>query len=169
VDEIVDSLLTVVELVESDATKKISVEQIFRSMAFSITIGADFFSSISKIRALNNLWLLLLEAYQIKDPFLAFIHARSRPSANENLQPHGNMLKQTTAAMAASMACCSALTVEPEDYKNGTMNRIARNVSPMLNDESHFGKVYDPLAGSFYVEALTNQIASEAWRKFQQQ
>jgi methylmalonyl-CoA mutase len=169
VDEIVDSLLTAVEIVEGNTNSNIPVEQIFRSIAFSITVDADFFLSISKIRALNNLWLLLLEAYQIDNHFPAFIHARSLPWINENFQPHGNMLKQTTAAMAAVVACCNALTVEPENHSNAMTSRIARNVPAMLKDESYMANVYDPLAGSFYLETLTNQLASEAWRKFQHQ
>jgi methylmalonyl-CoA mutase len=168
VDEIVDSLLTVVELVEHNVGDTISADQVLRSIAFSISVDSDFFLSIAKIRALNNVWLLLQDAYQIKTHVPAFIHARSRPFNKEVFPPHCNMLKQTTAAMAAFLASCNALTVEPEDYDNRMMKRIALNVTSMLKDESHLGAVHDPLAGSFYIESLTNQIASEAWMKFQQ-
>jgi len=112
------------------------------------------------------LWFTLQEAYQIKNPVPSFVHAYSKSWSEENFQPHGNMLKQTTAAMACAMGGCDAITVEPELPENKMMTRIARNVSLMLSEESHLAKVNDPLAGSFYVDALTHQIANEAWKKF---
>jgi len=168
VDEIVDSLLTTVDRVERLAQQNFSVEEVFYSLAYSISVDTDFFLSIAKIRALKNLWITLQEAYQIKNPIPAFIHGRSQPWINQNFQPHGNMLKQTTAAMACAMTGCGAITVEPEAQENETTSRIARNVSSMLREESFLTKVNDPLAGSFYVDALTHQIAIEAWKKFQQ-
>lgn len=168
VDEIVDSLLTSVEIIEKQIHEKIPTEKAFRSLAFSISIGKDFFLSIAKIRALKNVWLTLQEAYQINKPIPAHIHSHSQPWINESFQPHGNMLKQTIAAMAAAIAGCNALTTEPEDTENEMMSRIARNVSFILSEEAQLKNVNDPLAGSYYLDALTHQIASEAWLKFQQ-
>jgi methylmalonyl-CoA mutase len=168
VDEIVDSLLTAVDRVERLTNENFSSEEAFRSLSFSISVDTDFFLSIAKVRALKNLWLTVQNAYQIKNPIPAFVHAYSKSWIKENFQPHGNMLKQTTAAMACAIGGCDAITVEPEASENKMMTRIARNVSLMLSEESHLTKVNDPLAGSFYVDTLTHQIASEAWKKFQQ-
>ena len=163
-----DSLLTTVDRVERLTQVNFSPEEAFHSLAYSITVDCDFFLSIAKIRALKNLYLTLQEAYQIKNPIPAFVHGYSQPWTTEGFQPHGNMLKQTTSAMACAMSCCNAITVEPESSDNNMMSRIARNVTLMLREESHLAKVSDPLAGSFYVDALTHQIAGEAWKKFQQ-
>jgi methylmalonyl-CoA mutase len=168
VDEIVDSLLTTVELIERLKKNKFSVEEAFHSIAYSISVDTDFFLSIARIRALKNLWFTLQEAYQIEKPIPPFIHGHSQPRIKENFQPQANMLKQTTAAMAAAMSGCDVITIESELTENQMMTRIARNVSLMLREESHLAKVNDPLAGSFYIETLTHQIASEAWKKFQQ-
>ena len=169
VDEIVDSLLTAVDIIEKLKKDRFSKEDAFHSLAFSISVGTDFFLSIAKIRALRNLWFTLQEAYQIKNPIPALIHAHSQGWVNENFQPHGNMIYQTTAAMAAVMGGCDALTIEAAREGEKTMTRISRNVSLMLREESHLAKVKDPLAGSFYVDTLTHQLAGEAWMKFQQQ
>lgn len=165
VDEIVDSLLTAVDIIDKLTEEEISVEQAFRSIAFSISADTNFFLTASKIRALKNLWLLLQTTHQIKKPILAFVHVDSKKWIKESYQPHGNMLKQTIAAMAAVIGGCDAISVEAEDDSNSTMSRIARNVSSMLREESHLSLVNDPLAGSFYMESLTNQIASQAWLK----
>jgi len=167
VDEIVDSLLTAVDIIEKLEQRNYSKEQAFRAIAFSISMDTDFFLSIAKIRALKNLWHTLQEAYQIENRIPAFIHAYAQPWVKEDFQPHGNMLCQSMAAMAAVTAGCHALTTEGETDGDKTMTRIARNVSLILNEESHLSKVNDPLAGSFYVDAITHQLAHEAWKKFQ--
>jgi len=168
VDEIVDSLLMAVDSVERLTMEGFSLEEALRSLAFLISVDTDFFLSISKIRALGNLWFTLQEGYQIKNLAPVFIHGHSKPWIKEGFQPHGNLLKQTTAAMAASIGGCQALTIEPEMAENKMMSRIARNVALMLGEESNLSKVSDPTAGSFYVDALTHQIAGDAWNKFQQ-
>jgi methylmalonyl-CoA mutase len=168
VDEIVDSLLTAVDIIEKLKNENYSKEQAFHALAFSVSVGTDFFLSLAKIRALRNLWLTLQEAYQIINPIPAFIHAHAQPWIKENFHPHGNMLYQTMAAMAAVMGGCNVLTCEGESYSDKTMTRIARNVSLMLSEEAHLSKVNDPLAGSFYVDAITHSLANEAWKKFQQ-
>ena len=168
VDEIVDSLLVTVDRVECLTSNGFSIEQSFRSIAFSISVNQDFFSSIAKIKALKNLWLTLQQEYQIKNPIAAFVHVDSKKWIKEKYQPHGNMLKQTTAAMAAVIAGCDSISVEAEDEQNEMMNRIARNVSSILREESYLDKVDDALQGSYYIDSLTNQIASEAWLRLRQ-
>jgi methylmalonyl-CoA mutase len=69
--------------------------------------------------------------------------------------------------MAAIAGGCDSITIEPEDATNETMNRMARNVSSILRDESHFSKVADPTAGSYYIDSLTEQLSEKAWSKFQ--
>jgi methylmalonyl-CoA mutase len=165
VDEIVDSLLTAVDIVDGLKKENFSIEQAFGSIGFSISTNTDFFLTAAKVRALKSSWLLLQEAYQIKTPTLAFVHVDSGKWIKENYQPHGNMLKQTTTAMAAVIGGCDAISVEPEDEQNSMMSRIARNVSSMLREESHLSLVNDPLAGSYYVESITREISNQVWNK----
>jgi methylmalonyl-CoA mutase len=168
VDEIVDALCAAVDIIEHLKSDGIKAANAFASMAFSVSINTNFFLSIAKIRAFRKVWITLQQAYGIASPTEVYVHAMSTPWISENFQPHGNLLKQTTASMAAFMAGCDALTVEAEDPTNPMMVRIARNVPAVLNDESHLGKVVDPLAGSYFVDHLTHQVAAAAWKKFQQ-
>jgi methylmalonyl-CoA mutase len=167
VDEIVDALCTAVELIDRLMRKGFSEERAFGTLTFFISVTTDFFLSIAKIRALKNLWLMLQEAYRIKNPLPVCVHGYSPIWHNDNFQPHGNLLKQTTAAMAGIMGGCNAITIEPEEKAGPVMVRIARNLPSILKEESHLCKVTDPSAGSFYIESLTNQIAAKAWAKFQ--
>ncbi|MBS1981059.1 MAG: methylmalonyl-CoA mutase [Bacteroidetes bacterium] len=165
VDEIVDSLLVAVDIFDELLKKNPQPEKAVNSMAFSVDAGTDYFITVCKIRALKKLWLTLQQAWQITSPCEAFIHVDSKKWIHEKFQPHGNLLKQTTAAMAAVIGGCQALTSEPEDGSQPMMSRITRNVSSILRDESHFSKVDDPLSGSYFIESVTDQIATEAWNK----
>jgi methylmalonyl-CoA mutase len=116
---------------------------------------------------LRALWNLILVAYQVNSSNPLFIYAVSNARVSAAFQPHGNLIKETYAAMAAIMGGCDGLTLEPEDYTNSTMVRMARNTSSVLRAESFFSLVADPLAGSYLVEQLTKELADEAWKKFQ--
>jgi methylmalonyl-CoA mutase len=144
------------ELVENSKDKKSVVHQI----AFSLSAGNNFFIEIAKLKALRASWCAVAQA--VGDPsFQAqdlFIHTHTEAWTTENFQPHATMLKSTLSAMAAIAGGCDGLTVHPEKESDSTMNRTARNVSNVLREESYFNKVADVTAGSYYVEALTNQI-----------
>jgi methylmalonyl-CoA mutase len=138
------------------------MSQQFARIAFSVTIGNDFFIEIAKLRSIRVVWKKLVEEKKIKNEKL-FIHAISVPWVDKNYDPHGSMLKSTTAAMASILGGCDALTVDAEDNGHPTMSRIALNVSNILREESFFSKVADPAAGSYFVESITAQIADSAW------
>jgi methylmalonyl-CoA mutase len=166
-DELALALKKAVESVETCSEKLISSQHVFGQLSFSITIGSDFFLEIAKLKSLRQLWRQVKGAYHIADAKPLSIHAVSKSYHNEVFQPHGNMIHATTTAMAAIGGGCDSITIEPEDEGNETMQRIAINVSTILREESHFTKVADPTAGSYYIDALTNQLSEKAWKKFQ--
>lgn len=163
--EIHDALVAGVSIL--NAAKE--AESIFRQISFSINTETTFLNQIAKIKALRNLWYQVSQIYGIKNyqPEHLHIHARSHAWVEKSFQPHGNMLKSTTAALSAIIGGCDSLTVFPEAEDNTTMNRIARNVSSILREESYLDKVADPLAGSFAVEVMTDKISQNAWAMFQ--
>jgi methylmalonyl-CoA mutase len=140
-----------------------------QDICFSVNADSNLLNQVSKIRALRFLWFQLVQVYEYKnfDPADLHIHVRSEAWINKSFQPHGNLLKATTATMAGIIGGGDSITVFPEDESNKTMNRIARNVSSILREESNFDKVSDPLAGSYAVEIMTDQIAQNAWSLFQ--
>src|ERR1035437_5824908 len=80
------------------------------------------------------------------------------------------MLRTQTEAMSATLGGVNSLTVLGYDsiYKptDEFSERIARNQQLLLKEECHLDKVSDPAAGSYYVETLTNEIATQAWKLF---
>ena len=72
--------------------------------------------------------------------------------------------------MSAALAGVDSMTVTPfdktYDAPNEFSERMARNQQLLLKEESHFDKVIDPAAGSYYIENLTVSIAKQAWDLF---
>jgi methylmalonyl-CoA mutase len=145
------------------------IENIFKAIAFSVPINQLFVETIAKLKVLRLLWFQVAQTYGCQSfyPDDLHIHAYSPTWSNEKFQPHANMLKGTTAAMASIIGGCDSLTIIPENENHSTMNRIARNISSVLREECHFDKVADPLAGAFAIDVVTDTLAKESWKLFQ--
>ena len=73
--------------------------------------------------------------------------------------------------MSAIIGGCNSLSVNPHNTEENNIdfaNRIARNIQHLLKEEAFFDKVKNPADGAYYIEQLTEEIASKAWGMFQQ-
>jgi methylmalonyl-CoA mutase len=169
VQEVAEALQKGAAIMDKAIESGHDAEIVQAKIAFMMPIGARLFLETAKFRALRMLWYQVVRAFgvnnfKLNDPY---IHGYSAPWINAKFQPHGNMLKSTIAAIAGIGGGCNAVTIVPEDPENTTMNRIARNISRILLDESHLNKVNDPFAGAYAIEAMTDEIAKKAWGQFQ--
>ena len=163
--ELTDAIETILHLIDSGKKANWTPQQVFQKIAVMMPAGTDFFMSIAKLKALQIIWSELLIANDISESIPLSIHAISTSWIKREYQPHGNMLKSTTAGLAAVLGGCSALTIEAEDDKQSMLGRIARNVSTVLREESHLSKVSDPTNGSYYIDQLTYTLAYSVLRK----
>lgn len=166
---IAEALHEAVQVVHALQELGLTATEVLPRICFAVQIGNDFFLEIARLRAMRWLWFQIVRAYGLNSyaPGSLHIQALSTAWCSETFGPHSNMIKSTTAAMAAVIGGCNALAIVPEHEEDGRMRRIARNVSLLLKEESHFDWVADPLAGSYYVERLTTQMAQKAWARFQ--
>lgn len=164
-DEIVFGLVKAAHFLESISDQH-DVEHTLNQFSFSLSIGNDLFLEIAKLKALRNLWYQIQGANGVKEMKPLHIHARSTAWTTEAFQPHGNMIKSTLAALSSIAGGCDSLTIEPEGTDQ-TENRIARNVSSVLREESYLSNVADPTAGSYYLDSLIAALSEKAWQKFQ--
>ncbi len=141
-----------------------TAQQAYQSIAFSCAIGNDFFLSIMHLRVLRQIWSNLAPTQE----GTTFIHANSTVWIQPAYQPHGNLIKETYAGMAAVLGGCDGLTIEPEDTNQSMMVRMARNISSILREESFLAQVADPLAGSYFVDSITTQFAEAVSKKLNQ-
>ena len=150
----------------------LDVDQAARKLRFSFSVSSNYFMEIAKFRAARMLWANIVKGYgPAKNCACKMqIHAETSRWNQTVYDPYVNMLRGTTEAMSATIAGVHSLEVMPFDasFENPTefSKRIARNVELLLKNESHFDQVVDPAGGSYYVENLTQSIATEAWKLF---
>ncbi len=152
----------------------LSADEIARKVQFSISVGVDYFMEIAKLKALRILFVQVANAFGTNalSPADFQIHAYSSYWSKTIFDPSVNLLRDTTEAMSAILGGCNSLSLEPYDaaFKKSQpfLKRIARNVSTIIKDESYLDKVADPVAGSYYIENLINNLVENAWTIFQQ-
>jgi methylmalonyl-CoA mutase len=129
------------------------------TLAFAV--GSSHFMEIAKLRSARLLWKAVAEAFGASGDVR--IHARTAGENKTLYDPHVNMLRVTTEALSAIVGGCDSLAITPCGFDA----HLAENVHHVLREESHLDKVQDPGAGSYCVEALTDQLSSEAWALFQ--
>jgi methylmalonyl-CoA mutase len=160
-----------------------------KNIKFTFGVSSNYFMEIAKFRAARWLWAKIVEAYKpqcncgngcncMKESGLDFCpcaakiqtHAETSYFNMTVFDANVNMLRSQTEAMSATLGGVNSLTVLPYDcaYKQSDefSERIARNQQLLLKEESHFDKVTDAAAGSYYIENLTNGLAQEAWKIF---
>jgi methylmalonyl-CoA mutase len=147
------------------------------SLEFTLCAGPDQFLEIAKLRAARRLWSSVLRHCgvdaQRRRSALYVQTSRRMVSA---LDPWVNLLRATSAAFAAAVAGADGITVLPFDEPvlspgepPGPLGRrMARNTQLVLLEEVSLHRVADPAGGSWYVEALTDQLARAAWREMQE-
>lgn len=152
--------------------KGIPVNEASSAIKFNFGVGGNYFMEIAKIRAARLLWATIVKSYNPTglEPTKMAIHCETSQWNKTVYDAHVNMLRTQTEAMSATLGGADSLTVQPFDtiYKESDVfsERIARNQQLLLKEESHFDKVVDPSAGSYYLENLTDSIAKEAWALF---
>lgn len=143
-----------------------------RKIKFNFGISSNYFLEIAKFRAARMLWANIVASYDAEDRCAAKMHVHAETSTfNLTLfDAHVNLLRTQTEAMSAALGGVDSMTVTPFDkaYEapNDFSERMARNQQLLLKEESHFDKVIDPAAGSYYIENLTVSIAKQAWELF---
>ena len=155
----------------------LSVADALRQISFRFAADDDQFATIAKLRAARRLWARVAEVAGAPDAGAATIHAVTSKAMMSQRDPWVNMLRTTLAAFAAGVGGADTVLVETFDAAidgglPGTAvtfsRRMARNTQLLLLEESHLGRVIDPSGGSWFVEDLTDQLAQQAWTKFQE-
>jgi len=170
--EVAFALAAGVEYLNQLTDKGLKVGDIAKKMAFNFGITASYFPEIAKFRAARLLWANIVKAFPdgCDECARMKIHAETSFWNMTIYDPYVNMLRTTTEAMSAALGGADAITVKPFDaaFKASTdfSERIARNQQIILKEESHFNKVTDVSAGSYFIENLTNEIAQAAWNIF---
>lgn len=136
------------------------------ALEFVFAAGSNYFFEIAKLRAARLLWAQAVNAFDPQSDRSGLMRMRVRTSRlNKSVYDcYTNLLRVTTEALSAVIGGCDELTVEPFGFDE----HLALNVQRILKHEAHVDAVADPAGGSYYIEALTDALAREAWALFQQ-
>ena len=152
----------------------IAIHDAATHLHFTFSIGSDYFMEIAKLRAARLLWATLTSQYNADPEQSSRLQLLSIASSWDKtlFDAHINILRNTTEGMSAAIGGACAILLHPFDeaYKVSDENsrHIARNTQIILKEESHFDKVADPAAGSYYIENLTDSILEQAWNLFRE-
>lgn len=151
----------------------LDLDAAFGQIAVTFAADANLFLSIAKLRAARRLWGRVAEACgQPRAVRHMRLHATTSARMLSRRDPWVNILRGTVAALAASVAGVDSLTVLPFTAAIGLPDaharRIARNTQLVLQQESSLSRVVDPAGGSWAIENVTEDLAQEAWRLFQE-
>ncbi|MDA3884873.1 MAG: methylmalonyl-CoA mutase family protein [Candidatus Delongbacteria bacterium] len=164
-------LLSSAVLYKDRIANDISIDDFADNTVLSYSIGQNYLMEIAGMRALRLLWSNIVKVYDEGSETKIRIHARTGIINKTKYDAHVNVLRTTTEAMSAVIGGCNSLTVLPYDVAinepDSFSMRIARNTELVLGEEAHLDKYVDPAAGSYYIEKLTDSIAKEAWKIFQ--
>ena len=170
--ELLGALDKTFQLLEQLTAQGMQADYVLEHTTFCFEISVKYFTEISKVRAFRLLIALLAKAYDLEkfNPLNIHIHCETTIKDDVNEDAYNNMLRNTTGAMSAIIGGCNSITVTPHDQfsaKNIKFSkRVARNIPLILKEEAFFEKVADPVAGSYYVENLTNELVEKTWSEF---
>ena len=158
-----------------------------KKIKFNFGISSNYFMEIAKFRAARMLWANIVKEYLTtnadgceskgegnlsfdQEACKMLIHAETSQFNMTLFDSYVNLLRTQTEAMSAAIAGVNSMRVlsfnAAYEVPNDFSERIARNQQLLLKEESHFDRIVDPAAGSYYIETLTDALAKEAWKLF---
>ena len=150
----------------------VDVDTAAKSIKFNMGVSENYFMEIAKFRAARLLWAQIVKQYEPQcDCACKMIINATTSTYNQTLfDSYVNLLRSQTESMSAALGSVHSMVVTPFDapYEEATdfSERIARNQQLLIKEESHFDRIVDPSAGSYYIEHLTDALAQEAWKIF---
>jgi methylmalonyl-CoA mutase len=158
-----------IEYVRAAIASGLDVDAFAPRLSFFFAIGMNFFMEVAKLRAARLLWsTLMAEKFAPKDirSLMLRTHCQTSGVSLTAKDPYNNIVRTTIEAMAAALGGTQSLHTNSFDEALALPTefsaRIARNTQLVLQEETGITRVVDPLAGSYYVENLTNDLVTEA-------
>ncbi len=157
------------EYVRTAIDRGMDVDRFAGRLSFFFAIGMDFFMEVAKLRAARILWHRVMSGFEPKDPksLMLRTHCQTSGVSLTALDPYNNVIRTTIEALAAVLGGTQSLHTNAFDEALGLPTdfsaRIARNTQLVIAEETGVPHVVDPLGGSYYVEALTNDLVDAAW------
>ncbi|MGM9608017.1 MAG: methylmalonyl-CoA mutase [Oscillospiraceae bacterium] len=162
------------EYIRTGLKAGLTIDDFAPRLSFFWAIGKNYFMEIAKMRAARMLWAKIVKQFNPKKEKSMALRTHSQTSgwSLTAQDPFNNLSRTCVEAMAAALGHTQSLHTNaldeaialPTDFSA----RIARNTQLYIQDETSVCKVIDPWGGSYYVEALTDQLIRSAWAHIQE-
>ena len=169
VQELAYTIADGIEYVRTAINNGMDVDKFAPRLSFFFAIGMNFFMEIAKLRAARILWATLMEekfAPQDDRSLVLRTHCQTSGVSLTSKDPYNNIMRTTIEAMSAVLGGTQSLHTNSFDEALALPTefsaRIARNTQLVIQEETGITNVVDPLAGSYYVESLTDQLVKAA-------
>jgi methylmalonyl-CoA mutase len=156
------------------ASRGLSVDDFAGRLSFFFAIGMNLFMEVAKLRAARLLWARIMTDLGAQKPGSKMLrtHCQTSGVSLTEQDPYNNVVRTAYEALAAVLGGTQSLHTNAFDeaiaLPSDFAARIARNTQLILAEETGVTHVIDPLGGSYYVEALTQSLADEAWTLIQE-
>ena len=157
------------EYVRAALERGLDVDAFAPRLSFFFGIGMDFFAEAAKLRAARLLWSRIMAEFGPQNPksLMLRTHCQTSGVSLQAQDPYNNIVRTAFEAMSAVLGGTQSLHTNSFDEALALPTefsaRIARNTQLILAHETGVTDVVDPLAGSYYVERLTADLAEQAW------
>ena len=174
VQELAYTLADGKEYVKTAMARGMDIDKFAGRLSFFFAIGMNFFMEAAKLRAARLLWHRIMDDLGAKDPRSKMLrtHCQTSGVSLQEQDPYNNVIRTAYEAMSAVLGGTQSLHTNALDEAIALPTefsaRIARNTQLILQEETGVTNVVDPLAGSYYVEKLTADLADAAWKLIQE-
>ena len=157
------------EYVRAALAKGMDVDAFAGRLSFFFAIGMNFFAEAAKLRAARLLWHRVMSSFKPKrsESLILRTHCQTSGVSLQEQDPYTNIVRTAYEALSAVLGGTQSLHTNSFDEAIALPTefsaRLARNTQLILQHETGITQVADPLAGSYYVESLTAQLADKAW------
>jgi methylmalonyl-CoA mutase N-terminal domain/subunit len=175
VQEVAFTLANGIAYVQAALEAGLSVDEFAPQLSFFFNAHNQFFEEVAKFRAARRLWAQIMrERFGARDPksWQLRFHTQTGGSTLTAQQPMNNIARVTVQALAAILGGTQSLHTNSMDealaLPTESAVQVALRTQQILAYESGVADTVDPMAGSYYVEALTDEIEARAWRYIEQ-
>ena len=174
VQQVAFTLADGIEYIKAAISAGLKIDDFAPRLSFFFGIGMDLFMNVAMLRAARYLWSEAVSGFGAQDPKSLALrtHCQTSGWSLTEQDPYNNVIRTTIEALAATLGGTQSLHTNAFDEALGLPTdfsaRIARNTQIIIQEESEFCRTVDPLAGSYYIESLTDQIVKQARAIIQQ-
>ncbi len=170
VQEVAFTLANAISYVEAALHAGLNVDRFAGQLSFFFNSHNNLFEEVAKFRAARRMWAhIMKERFQAQDPrsLMLRFHTQTAGSTLTAQQPDNNIVRTAYQALAAVLGGTQSLHTNSKDealsLPTEESARVALRTQQILALETGVADTVDPLAGSYYVESLTNEIEQRAW------